>query len=73
MFCVKWTSHVKEIILSKNTFSCLLKFILGYLAFLVINQNIDTQLCMHVKNHQHHINCLKLDYSICLLKLVSNK
>ncbi len=64
---------MKEIILPKNMFSCLLKLILGFPIFFVINQNIDTQLCMYVKNHHHHVNYLKLDYSICLLKFVSNK
>jgi hypothetical protein len=28
---------------------------------LVINQNIDTQLCIHVKNHHHHMNYFKLE------------
>jgi hypothetical protein len=32
----------------------------------VINQNIHTQLCMNVKTHHHHMNYLKLDYSIFL-------
>jgi hypothetical protein len=61
---------VKEIILLKNMFSCLVKLIFGFLAFFVINQNIDTQFCRHVKNHHHHMNYLKLDFSICLLKFV---
>jgi hypothetical protein len=25
---------------------------------LLVNQNIDVQLCTHVKNHNHHINYL---------------
>jgi hypothetical protein len=39
---VKCKSHVKEIILQKNMFGCPLKFILGFFAFLVINQNTHT-------------------------------
>jgi hypothetical protein len=41
--------------------------------FLAINKNIHTQLCMNVKTHHHHINYLKLDYSIFSLKFVSSK
>jgi cytochrome b561 len=37
---------------------------LGIFAFLVINQNIHTQLCMNVKRHHHHMNYLTLDYSV---------
>jgi len=29
--------------------------------FLIINQNIDAQLYMHVKNHHYRMNYLKLD------------
>jgi hypothetical protein len=52
-------------------FDCPLKLILrffgifwDFLGFLAINQNIDTQLSMHMKNHHCHMNYLKLDYSI---------
>jgi hypothetical protein len=38
---------------------------------MVINQNIDTQLYMHVKNHHHHMNYLKLDWSKCYLQNVA--
>ncbi len=34
--------------------------------FWTIHQNIDTQLCMHVKTHHHHMNYHKLDNSIFL-------
>jgi hypothetical protein len=54
-FKCRWCrSHVKEIILPKKL-DC---------TFFVINQNIDTQSCMDMKNHHHHINNLKLD---CLI------
>jgi len=43
-----------------------LKFILRFFMFLVINQNIHTQLCMNVKTHDHHMNYFKLNYSIFL-------
>jgi len=36
---------------------------IGNYAFMVINQNILTQLCMNVKTHHHHMNYLKLNYS----------
>ncbi len=45
---------MKEIILLKNMFGCSLKLILGFcgnFAFLTLNQNIHTQLCMNVKNY----------------------
>jgi hypothetical protein len=63
MFSFWCKSHVQEIILSKKMFGCPLKFIVGFFTFLAINQSIDTQLCMHVKNHHHHKNYLKLNYS----------
>jgi hypothetical protein len=43
-----------------------LKLILGFFAFSTINQNIDTQLHMHMKDHHCHMNYLKLDYLIFL-------
>ncbi len=36
---------------------------LSILGFFAINQNIGTQLRMHMKNHHFHMNYLKLDYS----------
>jgi len=35
----------------KNMFGCPLKLILGIFAFMALNKNIHTQLCMIVKNH----------------------
>jgi len=32
----------------------------GIFYVLAINQNIDTQLCIHVKNHHHRMNYFKL-------------
>ncbi len=29
----------------------------------ILNQNIDAQLCMHVKNHHHHTNYLNFHYA----------
>ncbi len=66
MFSFRCKSYEQEIILSKNMFDYPLKLILGFLAFLAINQNIDTQLCVNVKTHYHHMNDLKLDYSFFL-------
>jgi hypothetical protein len=69
MFSSRCKSHVQEIFLQKNMFSCPLKLILeflGFFAFLTINQNIHTQLCMNVKTHHRHMNYLKLNYSIFL-------
>jgi hypothetical protein len=63
MFSFRGKSHVQKIILLKDMFSCPLKLILGFFAFLAINQNIDTQLCMYVKNHQSHMNYFKSDHS----------
>jgi hypothetical protein len=54
-------SHVQEIILPKNMFSCPFKLILGFFVFLAINQNICTQLCMNMKTHHYHMSYLKLD------------
>jgi hypothetical protein len=58
----------QEIILPKTMFGYPLKLnleILGFFTFLAINQNyIQTQLCMHVESHHHHMNYLKLNYSI---------
>ncbi len=62
-------SYVHELILPKNMFGCSLKFILNFFAFLAINQNIETQLCMHVKNHHCHVNYFKLDQSFSHLNL----
>jgi hypothetical protein len=57
--------HVQEIIMLKNMFGSPLKlilgFFLGFFAFLAINKNILTQLCMNVKTHHYHMNYLKLD------------
>jgi hypothetical protein len=44
----------------------ILEFLEIFYIFAPINQNIHKQLCMNVKTHHHHINCLKLDYSIFL-------
>ncbi len=43
--------------------------------FLLANQNIHAQLCTNVKNHNHHMNYLILDYSIshtriCLMEML---
>jgi len=73
MFSFKCKSHVQEIILRKNMFGSPLKFILGFSMFLIINQNIHTQLCMNVKTHHHHMNYLKLNYSIFLTWIFSIK
>jgi hypothetical protein len=40
-----------------------------------VKQNIDAQLCTHVKNHHHHMNYIILRYSnflnqICFKKMV---
>jgi hypothetical protein len=51
-------THVKEIIMQKNTFGCPSKLILTFSKFFLVNQIIDAQLCMHVKNHHHHKNYL---------------
>jgi hypothetical protein len=56
--------------LPKIIFGCPLKFILGFFdffAFLAMNENIHTQLCMNVKTHHYHMNYLKLDYLIFLI------
>jgi hypothetical protein len=34
-----------------------------FLTFLGLNQNLDAQWCMHLKNHHYHMNYLNLDYS----------
>ncbi len=44
-----------------------------FFVFFAINQNIDTYLCIHVKNHRYHKNNLKLNYSKFSFKFVSNK
>jgi hypothetical protein len=31
---------------------------------MAMNQNIDTQLCTHMKNHHHNMNYFEMDYSI---------
>ncbi len=66
MFNFRCRSHVYETTLPKNMFGYPLKLILGFNVFLVINQNIHTQLYMNVETHQGHMNYLKLDYSIFL-------
>jgi hypothetical protein len=35
-----------------------------FFEFTTFYQNIDAQICMHVKNHYHHINYLELNYAI---------
>ncbi len=45
----------------------------GFFAFLSINQNIRTQLCMNVKIHHYHMNYFKLEYLIFSLKFISDK
>jgi len=50
-----------------------LKLILGFFAFLAINQNIHTQLCMNVKTHHYHINYLNWIIQIFSFKFVSSK
>jgi hypothetical protein len=55
---------VQEIILQTDMLGYPLKIILGFLAFLMIIQNIGTQLCVNLKTHHHDMNNLKLDYSI---------
>jgi hypothetical protein len=67
MISFKCISHAREIIFPKNMFGCPLKF--NFFKILAINQNIDTQLYMFVKNHHHHMNYFKLDYSIFSFKL----
>ncbi len=47
--------------LAKKHVWCPLKLILGIFTFLVINQNIHTELCMNVKIHHCHMNYFKLD------------
>ncbi len=59
-------SYVEKIILPKM-FGGPLKPILGFSMFLIVNQNINTQLCVNVKTHHRHMNNLKLDYSIFLI------
>jgi hypothetical protein len=47
-------------------FGCLFKPIwefMGFLVFLAINQNIDTQLYIHVKIYHCHMDYFKLNYS----------
>ncbi len=39
--------------------------------FFIINQIIDTQLYMHMKNHHYRMNYLKLDWSQCYLQNVA--
>jgi hypothetical protein len=41
-------------------FSCSKSSLNDILYFLLVNQNIDAQLFMHVKNHHQHMNCLIL-------------
>jgi hypothetical protein len=49
--------------LQKNMFSSF-QPILTFFVFLLVNQNIDTQLCTHVKIHHHHMKYVILDHSI---------
>jgi len=60
-------SHVQEIILLENIFDCPFKLILGFSTFMAINQNIDTQLCTHMKNYHHKMNYFEMEYSIFLI------
>jgi len=46
----------------KNKSSCLWKLMYTFFEFMAFYQNIDAQLCMHVKNHYHHMNYLELNY-----------
>jgi len=44
--------------MQKNGFGCLSKLILTFSKFFLVNQIINAQLCIHVKNHHHHMNYL---------------
>ncbi len=70
-------SHVQEIILpNKCLVVCRNSYynFLGFFTFLVINQNIYTQLCMNVKTHHHQMYYFKLEYkNFVTSKFVSNK
>jgi hypothetical protein len=49
--CVR-NNHAKKII----------KPMLAFLEFLLVNQDIHAQLCTHVKNQHHYMNYLIFDY-----------
>jgi hypothetical protein len=66
-------SYVEKIIIPKNMFGCPLKLILRFFMFLTINQNINTQLCVNVKTHHHHMNDLNWTIQFFSLNFVSNK
>jgi hypothetical protein len=50
-------------IMQKNMFSSF-QPILTFFVFFTCNQNIDTQLCTHVKSHHHHMKYVILDHLI---------
>jgi hypothetical protein len=56
IYSSKCKTHVKEIIMQKKTFGCSSKLILTFSKKNLINQIINAQLCMHVKNHHRHMN-----------------
>jgi hypothetical protein len=73
MFSYRCRSHVHEIILSKKHIWLSIETHLRFFTFLVTNQEIDMQLCTHVKNHHHHMNYLKLTIQFFSFKFISNK
>jgi len=66
VFNFRCRSHVQEVSLPKNMFLLYIETHFGIFIFLVVNQNIYTQLCMNVKTHHRHMNYFNLNNSIFL-------
>jgi hypothetical protein len=67
MFSFKCRSHVRKIILLEHMFVCPLKLSWGFFGIFYVfgyKPKYWYELYMYVKNHHHHMNYLKLDYSI---------
>ncbi len=58
------TANHMNFIMQTKILSCLHRFIWIFSVVLVLNQNINAQIHMHVKNHHRHVNYFTLNYSI---------
>ncbi len=72
-YWIKWLQG-KRLISLYQFASCLYPLSSKFLAqknviCVLVNQNIDVQLCMHVKNHWHHMNYFILCYSILFTQI----
>jgi hypothetical protein len=68
----RYRSYV-EINLAKKHVWLSIETHFGFFYVLVINQNIDTQLCIHVKNHHCHIIISNWTIRFFSLKFVPSK